>query len=154
MSLEIKHNDIAIYFSERDDEWTCNELGLRNKSLKRLKAEITKMDTLTRRVGSVRVIYIDYRDNHAAAITLIDKDKVWLKYDATLRGSEREKVGLADVIHDTPENRATLVEVRKLEKEASEISTKASKIKAAITRVTMAELRTIAGDLLDSEDAA
>lgn len=150
--IVVNHNDLRITYSEIDNEWKCHELGLNAKSLSALRDKINDVDAKERKLGDgVKLIKLGgYKSNvELVMATLLDKPieahdryvAVWVKH---VNGGQREKLGFQVLVNDTPENRATLVESARLQKEGYEIVAKAEKMRQDIPRVTVEEIKALA----------
>lgn len=151
MSIETKHGEHTIAYSENEDIWRCWDMNVEGKTLSAVKQKLNKIDAENRRVASVPVVIVSdwgsgvegtgvvtLRDGERAAWTMVSK-----KHYAKPR---REKVRLASMVLDTPENRAKLNEYTALRKIASDASKAASAHLEAIPRVTDADLAGLAED--------
>ena len=149
-TLKTEHDGYELVYDDRDDVWWCRSLSLSNRSLKRLKAEIGKTLARSRRLDNPALLFIErYHGGRPATGTLIDAGgkAVWCMVKPRHNGDntppEREKVPLSDLVLDTKENRARLAEARLLDAEAGALRETAKAIRAAIPRVTLADLRSI-----------
>lgn len=158
--MKTTHRGHEIEFYEADETWTCRALNIEDEpTLKSVKRKIDKWEVATRKLPGMPAIYFaGYAGNRIEEVILRtiaeDGQSVWAekktrsKYD-----SKREKLMIFNLALDTPENRRAIAEANKLAKKANELEEKAKAILKSITRLTVSELRLIAAERLDSEDA-
>ena len=143
--IEFEHNGYSIRFDERDDKWECYELKVASKSLKAVKAEINKIDADARRLEAVRLIELrSYETRQMTGTLMAGESSVWCMVKG--RGNEaprREKASLANLVLDTPENRAVIAQAQALARQARELGQARADLLAAIPRVTAEELKAI-----------
>lgn len=155
--MKLKYKDYEIEFCESGqypdyvEGFSCNALNMFAKSYKALKAQIDKWDVSTRRLGGIKVIKLHsygFRESvPLTAQTIVDDESVW----CVTKKKAREKANIADLCWDNVENWRLLEEAEELEKKATSITKDAQKLRSSIPRITIQELRDMAGNLIDSE---
>jgi hypothetical protein len=167
--IELEYNGRELMFREDDDEWYCQALKLKAKSLSSLKRKIDKLDGEARRVSAPVIIVGDRgyysTEGERAKIVMLAKASDWesLRYDEQpeklaglqsrraptvwvmrQRGNgpaERTKVRLDNCAAPTESTFASLREVERLRGEAKGLAKAADSIIAAIPRLTIDDLK-------------
>ena len=147
-----EHNGYKIVFEDYKDEWECRGLNLSHTSLKKLKEKINAWDLQTRKVPSIEAIFFSYgSDTSIVNITSIaDPKNVWVKHGKG-KGRERSKESVAQLAHKTVENNTTITKAKAMLRKEKKIKKEANDLLLAIPRMTIEELREIAGQALDEE---
>lgn len=155
MAIETTHNEHKIIYTH-DDEWRCIALDLEAKTLSGLKKKLNEFDSKERKLGDkgVIVLYMSnyrytYTDKPVSKVraTMLDKGEsdnwngVWITH---IDSGSREKVGLHNLMHDTPENHQTIADAEAMFKEGQAMIRKAEKMKADIPRLTKDEIKAMA----------
>lgn len=162
----VEYRDYKCSFDENDETWDCQDLSLDGlPTLKALKSRIDKHLVSMRRIGNVPAIYLHNGwggvDIRAIMLTTIAEDKeaaAWGFVEKKTRNDhvtrERQKYHCTNVALDTPETRRLIKAAKEIYEKvkAAEIEYKAAF--DAIPRITAEALKTLAGEKLDSEDAA
>ena len=145
--LSIEYRGCTIRFNENSDEWSCLEHNASNPVLAKVKAKIDRILAAERKAkGGMAAIHISTQGAVDATIMARAEDgylgrpQVWarrVKYGGKVA---RHKDALGDLVHDTPENRAILVQAAEIHKEAAAIAKKARDLIASIPRVKVEEI--------------
>lgn len=148
MSINTTHNGHEIGFDESEDTWYCRELELKAKSLSSLKQKINDVDNAERRINGktgLKFLYLPSygwgrEEAKVVTATLLEGNgsAVWVK-----DGSGRKKVGVHELIEDTPDNREKVKQAAALDAQAKELTEQASKLRKSIQRLTIDRLKAL-----------
>lgn len=172
MSLMLEHNGHELRFREDDESWYCTALNLKASSLRALKAKITKLDGVTRKVA-VPALLVEYRATKTTQGQIVmiakakDREKEWQRSQSVpvptvwmnvVRGNkiERLKVRLDRCIAPTTENLVLLDAVKAKVQQAEALEEEAETLLASIPRITLEDLTAKGAeeDNLDEEATA
>lgn len=145
--LSIEYRGSTIRFNENSDEWSCLDHNASNPSLAKVKAKIDRILAAERKIkGGIPAIHISTSGAVDASILsraedgYLGRPQVWARRSVFGGKASRHKDALGDLVHDTPENRATLAQAAEIQKEAAAIAKKARELIASIPRVKVEEI--------------
>ena len=153
-SIETEHNGYVIAYAENQDVWRCWGLELEAKTLSALKNKINKVSSDARRLDNVEAIDLSetwgkpkpVKIVMLAGVDYMKKPQAWIIKTAInpsrFRGEkdQRQKVALENLVLDTPENQKLLSAYLTKQEAVRAAQEEANKAKAAIPRVTLADL--------------
>jgi hypothetical protein len=137
--LTTRHRGQHIRYSENEDVWRCYELDLDAPKLSLLKTKINKAlkDAAAETNQRVLNVYEYGSDWYAAVVVSRDKKGYcWVSRTDDKGQVRRSKVRVADLIADTPTNRASLAEYDRLRSEANSLLRRADEAKTGLVRLT------------------
>ena len=163
--LQIEYRGYIIHFAENQEVWRCQALDVDGEKMGTVKRKIDKIIAASRKIPiDLNALHVDHW-NSVQEVRIVafaqprkagqEPDSVWCMasdreryFDHTRREyayretEVRKKLDLKNIYGDTPENRATFAEIRRLQDEQKKMDAQIKEAKEAAVKVSLAHLKT------------